>query len=125
MKLYTKPGSGEYNECCTETSPSYVVTIIENEYDEVGKVVESIDRIDNVVYNYTYDELGNIVEEKRNGASFKKLEFDKHNRLTKTTVNTSDETLVYTPVYEKRADGAIYADNAIKGMIGRCHRHLR
>jgi len=69
------------------------------------------------VYNYTYNELGNIKAETRNGETFKTLEYDRHNRLTETTINTSDETLVYTPIYETRdSDGAIYADNAIKGM---------
>ena len=69
------------------------------------------------MYNYTYNGLGNIEGEKRNGATFKSLEYDRHNRLAETTIHTSDETLVYTPIYETRdSDGAIYADNAIKGM---------
>ena len=69
------------------------------------------------MYNYRYNELGNIVEETRDGSRFKSLEYDRHNRLAETTVHTSDETLVYTPIYETRdSDNAIYADNAIKGM---------
>ena len=69
------------------------------------------------MYNYRYNELGNIVEETRGGSVFKSLEYDRHNRLAETTVHTSDETLVYTPIYETRdSDNAIYADNAIKGM---------
>ena len=122
-KTYTKADKVTYGdnygeEYITEIcEPGYTETLIENEYDELGKLTKAIDNCSDIVYNYRYNELGNIVEETRGGSVFKSLEYDRHNRLAKTTVHTSDETLVYTPIYETRdSDNAIYADNAIKGM---------
>ena len=121
-KAYTKADQVSYADAEAEYGSETVIpgsteTLIINEYDELGKLTKAIDNCSNVVYNYTYNGLGNIEGEKRNGATFKSLEYDRHNRLAETTIHTSDETLVYTPIYETRdSDGAIYADNAIKGM---------
>ncbi len=55
--------------------------------DKLGKLTKVIDNCSDVVYNYRYNELGNIVEEKRNGGIFKSFEYDRHNRLSETTVS--------------------------------------
>ncbi len=86
----------------TYTENDNTVTLIENEYDEVGKIVKAVDKLENNVYTYNYNSVGSVSEEKRNGQTFKSLSYDKHNRLIKTSVYAADETLEYTPVYETR-----------------------
>ena len=90
--------------------------IAEGEYDEVGKPTQIIDKTVNKQYNYIYDAVGNVTEEKINGTTFKECEYDEHNRLIKTTFHEDTGTKIYRPIYDKTDDDRIYADNTVVGV---------
>lgn len=99
--------------CSESGSP---VVIAEGEYDALGKAIRVLDKISNEEYTYTYDGYDNVTSEKVNGSAFKTYVYDNHNRLASTTVKVGGVSHVYKPIYETRADGAIYADNTVIGM---------
>ena len=92
-------------------------TMATGEYDSLGKPTKVIDKVTNKVYTYEYDTYENVTEEKVNGEAFKAYEYDRHNRLEKTTITVGDGTQVYKPIYDKRDDdSAVYPSSSVIGV---------
>ena len=91
------------------------IVLAESEYDSLGKIVKTVDKLSDLEYNYKYDGFDNVIEETHGATSISNT-FDSNNRLVGVHVTLEDLDQNSAPIYDKTPEGNIYPDNAIVGI---------